>query len=114
MVSERGKGAAIGLRQVGIREMNASEPLMRCRNAYRCCQNLSSGATWGLVWRLPLSCPGGNRHIEGMTLIQAFVWNLGTCRSDVKGESQAEAPWSERVPMRSTGADQRVVVMKFL
>jgi hypothetical protein len=50
----------------------------------------------------------------GMTLIQAFVWNLGTCRSDAKGESQAEAPWSDRVPMRSTGADQLVVAMKSL
>ena len=37
-----------------------------------------------------------------------------TCRSDVKGESQAVNLWSERVPMRSTGADQLVVAMKFL
>lgn len=27
-----------------------------------------------------------------MTLNQAFVWNAGTCRSDVKGESQAGGP----------------------
>ena len=90
--------------------MNASEPLMRCRNAYRCCQNLSSGAIQGSVWRLPFSCPGGNRHKEGMNLIQALAWNLGTCRSDVKRESQAEAPWSERVSMRTSdgrsGAEQ--------
>ena len=49
-----------------------------------------------------------------MTLIQAFVWNLGTCRSDAKGESRAEAPWSERVPMRSTGAESLVVAEKVL
>jgi len=27
-----------------------------------------------------------------MTWMQAFVWNLGTCRFDVKGEIQVEAP----------------------
>jgi len=25
-----------------------------------------------------------------MNLTQAFVWNVGTCRLDVKGETQAE------------------------
>jgi len=27
-----------------------------------------------------------------MNMKQAFVWNVGTCRSDVKGEIQVEAP----------------------
>ncbi len=49
-----------------------------------------------------------------MNLIQAYVWNLGTCRSDAKGESQSAAPWSERVPMRNTGAESFVVAMKIL
>jgi hypothetical protein len=109
-----GKGTATGSCQVSSREMSESEPLMRCRNAYRRCQNLSSIAPQGLVWRLPSSCPDGNRHKEGMTLLQAFIWNLGTCRSDVKRESQAEAPWSERVSMRSTGAESLVVAKKIL
>ena len=94
--------------------MNTSEPLMRCRKAERCCQNLGAQAIQGLVWKLPLSCPGGSRHTEGMNLIQAFIWNLGTCRSDAKRESQAEAPWSERVSMRSTGAESLVVAVKVL
>jgi len=94
--------------------MNVNEPLMRCRNAEHCCQNLSSKPIQGLVWKSPLSCPDGNRHEEGMNLIQAFIWNLGTCRSDAKRESQAEAPWSERVSMRSTGAESLVVAAKVL
>ena len=33
----------------------------------------------------------GIRHGGGMTLSQALVGNLGTCRSDVKGEAQADS-----------------------
>ena len=94
--------------------MNENKPLMRCRKAFRCCQNLSSVVDQGIVWKLPLSCPDGNRHKEGMTLIQALLWNLRTCRSDAKGESQAEVPWSERVPMRNTGAESLVRALRVL
>jgi len=44
-------------------------------------------------------------------LTQAFVWNVGTCRSDVKGEFQVEAT-RKRVPMLNTGADFPVVAAK--
>jgi hypothetical protein len=39
---------------------------------------------------MPVDGPVGIRHIGGMTLIQASVRNLGTCRPDAKGEVQAE------------------------
>jgi hypothetical protein len=39
---------------------------------------------------MPADGPIGIRHIGGVTLIQALVRNLGTCRSDVKGEIQVE------------------------
>lgn len=35
-------------------------------------------------------CPTGVRHVGGVTLIQALVRNVGTCRPDVKGEAQAD------------------------
>ena len=38
----------------------------------------------------PVYCPSGIRHGEGVNLAQAFVWNVGTCRLDDKGETQAE------------------------
>ncbi len=47
-------------------------------------------------------------------MIQALLWNLGTCRSDDKGKSQVEAPWSEKVPKQSTGAESPVVVKNIL
>jgi len=47
-----------------------------------------------------------------MNLNLALMKNVGTCRSDVKGESRSGSPTRLRVPMPSTGAEQPVVVMK--
>ena len=47
---------------------------------------------------------GGIRHKSGVNLIQALMWNVGTCRSDVKGEAQVQARTRARVPMQRTGA----------
>jgi hypothetical protein len=40
----------------------------------------------------PAYCLGGVRHKSGVNLNQALVWNVGTCRSDGKGETQVEDP----------------------
>jgi hypothetical protein len=47
-------------------------------------------------------------------LIQALVWNVGTCRPDVKGEIQVEDPTRISVPMRGMGAEQSGVGRKAL
>ena len=47
-------------------------------------------------------------------LIQALVWNVGTCRSDDNGEIQVAETARMRVPIRGTGTDQLVVVLKSL
>jgi len=44
----------------------------------------------GQVWAMPADGPFGIRHKGGVTLIQASVRNLGTCRPDAKGEIQVE------------------------
>jgi hypothetical protein len=46
----------------------------------------------GQVQGEPVYCLGGVRHKGGVNLIQAFVWNVGTCRPDGKGEAQVEDP----------------------
>jgi hypothetical protein len=38
-----------------------------------------------------------------VNVTRAFAWNLGTCRSDVKGEAQVEAPQE----CQSTNAEHR-------
>ena len=40
----------------------------------------------------PADCPSGVRHRSGVTLIQALVRNVGTCRPDDKGETQVRGP----------------------
>ena len=55
--------------------------------------------------REPVYCLDGVRHRGGVNLNQASVWNVGTCRSDGKGETQSGGPIRVRVPMRDTGAE---------
>ncbi len=52
------------------------------------------GAYWtpGKVQGKPVYCLGGVRHKDGANLFQALVWNVGTCRFDVKGETQMGGP----------------------
>jgi len=58
----------------------------------------------GEVWGIPVYRPFGVRHEGGVTLAQALVWNVGTCRPDVKGEAQVAAP---REPEYRGGAQGR-------
>ena len=53
---------------------------------------LSSFIDSGLARMVPVYRPGGIRYGGGANLIQAFMYNVGTCRSDVKGEIQVEDP----------------------
>jgi hypothetical protein len=55
-------------------------------------QNWGAIVTPGLAQGGPVYCLGGVRHKDGVNLIQAFAWNLGTCRPDAKGEAQVEDP----------------------
>ena len=48
----------------------------------------------------------------GVTLYQALLGNVGTCRLDVKGEVQVVSATRASVPMPGTGAEQPVLVMK--
>ena len=61
---------------------------------------------------MPVDWLGGVRCVGGVTLFQAFLWNVGTCRLDVKGKVQVGDTTRMSVPMSSTGAERLVVVMK--
>jgi hypothetical protein len=90
-VSVAGKGGA-GLRQVRIKKTNASEPLMTCRKTLNGVETgietLSREGSGGL----PVYGSTGVRHEGGVILIQAWVRNVGTCRSDAKGDAQVGSP----------------------
>jgi hypothetical protein len=98
-----GKGGEI-LCQVGLEETNASEPLMTCRNAFRRRRNRDLDFyPASKDWEVPADCPIGVRHEGGVTLRQASIRNTGTCRSDVKGATQA----ARRREGLSTNAEHR-------
>jgi len=68
----------------------------------RTTDEVSKTKGWRRNWRLtliqdksrrePVYCLDGVRHRSGVNLMQALVWNVGTCRSDGKGETQVEDP----------------------
>jgi hypothetical protein len=88
---------------VGCKEMSASELLKTCRKGLDDVKTGGSLVTPGGVWEEPVYCPHGVRHEGSMTLLQASVWNVGTCRSDAKGEAQVGRPHERE----STKAEHR-------
>jgi hypothetical protein len=55
------------------------------------------------IQREPVYCLGGIRHIDGVNLIWAFIWNVGTCSSDVKGELEIGCPKRGEYRSRAQG-----------
>ena len=94
------------------KKANESEPRMFCRKRPNRHPNQADLATWEQVQQEPVYGLDGDRQLSGASLVQAFMRNMGTWRSDVKGETQREAPVRVRVPIRSAGADWLVVAMK--
>jgi hypothetical protein len=90
VVSVVGNGGA-RLRQVRFKETNASEPLMTCRKVLNRRRNREGVVGPGQGWGRPDYCPTGVRHEGGVTLDQALVRNVGTCRPAAKGEAQADS-----------------------
>jgi len=111
VVSDPGKGGA-RLHQVWSGKANESEPPMMCRKHRDAVETELQSLARDEAWGIPVSYSGGGRHEGGASPVQALVWNVGTCRSDAKGELTSGRPTRRRVPMRSGGTDRRVVVTK--
>jgi hypothetical protein len=77
---------------VRFKETNASEPLMTCRNSWIDVKTGRSSSSRDQAGGKPAYCPVGIRHEGGVTLNQALLWNVGTCRPDAKGEPQVGSP----------------------
>lgn len=106
-----GKGGD-GLHQVRAGKANVSEPLMTCRKRRDAVETGLQSLVRDEAWGVPVFCPGGGRHEGGVSPVQALVRNVGTCRSDAKGEPASGSPTRGRVPRRSGGADRRVVATR--
>ena len=73
-------------------ETSASEPLMTCRKGRDDVRTGGSSLLRDKFGGRPDYRPSGIRHKGGVTTIRARVRNLGTCRSDAKGEVQVGSP----------------------
>ena len=91
---------------------NVSEPLMRRRKNVNVIETKLRLWSWDKARKGPVYGPGGDRRIGGVSLIQAFMRNMGTWRSDVKGDAQGDGTPRVRLPKRDAGADQLVLAMK--
>ena len=99
-------------RQVWTRKANESEPLMRHRKGINAIETRLLEQAWDKARKGPAYGPGGGRCRGGASLVQAFMWNVGTECSDVKGEIRGENLQRVRLPKRSAGTDWFVVAMK--
>jgi hypothetical protein len=90
-VSIAGKGGA-ELRQVGITKTNTREPLMTCRKTATDVETGIETLSRESGGEGPVYGSTGIRHEGGVSVIQAWVRNVGTCRSDAKGAAQAGSP----------------------
>jgi hypothetical protein len=99
-------------RQVRIRKANVSEPSMRCREGQNAIETRLRIKPWDEARKGPVYGPGGGRHRGGASRVQALVWNVGTERSDDKGEVRGEAPRRASVPRQDAGTDRFVVAAK--
>jgi hypothetical protein len=72
--------------------MNVSEPSRMCRKRRNVVETGLQLLARDKARREPVDCSSGDRHQDGMISAQAFVWNVGTCGLDVKGELQVVDP----------------------
>jgi len=72
--------------------MNASEPSLMCRKRMNVVETGLQLLARDEARRDPVYCPSGDRHQDGMSPVQALVWNVGTCDLDVKGDLQVVDP----------------------
>ncbi|MDF0673506.1 MAG: hypothetical protein P0120_04060 [Nitrospira sp.] len=91
VVNVAGKGGET-LRQVRIKKTNASEPLRTCRKTLPDVETGTKTLSREAGGGKPVYRSTGVRHEGGVILMQAWVRNVGTCRSDAKGDAQAGSP----------------------
>ena len=99
-------------RQVCAGKKNASEPLMTCRKRRDVVETRLQWLAWDEARRVPADWPSGDRHGGGVSPARSSCVERGNLRLRCQGRPPSGRPARSRIPMRSTGADGFVVVMK--
>ena len=99
--------------QVCTEKMNESEPPMQRRKCKDVIETKLLALAWDKVWELPVYCPSGDRRRGGVSSDTGSCREHGNLSSRCQGKATSGSTTRVIVPMRSTGVDQLVVVMKF-
>ena len=91
VVSVEAKGGA-RLWQVRFKETNESKPLMTCRNPSDGVETGVDGQLRDKSWETSAYRPTGVRHVGGVTLSQALMRKVGTCRPRCEGRNPSGQP----------------------
>ena len=105
-----GKGGET--RQVCAGKTNASEPLMTCRKRWDVAKTRLQSLAWDEARRKPADWPSGDRHEDGVRPARGSRAERGNLLSRCQGRPPSGRTVRSRVPMRGTGTDGFVVVMK--
>jgi hypothetical protein len=65
---------------------------MTCRKRRDAIETRLQLLAWDEARGEPVDCPGDGRHESGVSLAQALMRNVGTCRLDAKGDLQVVDP----------------------
>lgn len=99
--------------QVGTKKTNESEPPMQRRKCEEVIETKLLALAWDKVWEIPVYCLSGDRRRGGVSLDIGFCRKHGNLSFRCQGKATSGSTTRVIVPMRSTGADQLVVVRKF-
>src|SRR5215813_12934753 len=84
---------------------------MRRRKHMNVIETRLQSLAWDKVKAGPAYGLDGDRRKGGVSLVQALMENVGTCRHDAKGRPKWKTH-KDQVPMRGTGADRPVVAWR--
>jgi hypothetical protein len=101
----RGKRRATECVRYGPMKTSESEPPMKCRKVLDDVETRHGGGAWDEPGMAPVYCPGGVRHIGGVSAGQAPLRNMGTCR--LAGERLMASGLRPHLPGRApSGCDR--------
>ena len=108
-----GKRWSKRLHQVCTEKTNESEPPMQRRKCKDVIETKLLALVWDKVWELPVYCPSGGRRRGGVSSDTGSCREHGNLSFRCQGKATSGSTMRVIVPMRSTVADQLVVVTKF-
>ena len=86
-----------------IQETNENESLMRCRNRKEDVKTRFQALIWDKSKGRSAYRLDGIRHKGGVTCMEAFIWNMGSCRLNAKGKLKWRTHKSESTDVRHSG-----------